>query len=130
MISMSPALPASPGHWKPKSLLDQGWPSFDCNICTSQEVHMSSPRPMLVHLSGSRDMLSQGLLDKPGGSRTAGDVKGNDTGSTQARYCQLLPLSCSSQLCGYVKFLASNFTFNPPHPFYLIFLTLSVPEVL
>lgn len=29
MISMSPALPASPGHWKPKSLLDQGWPGFD-----------------------------------------------------------------------------------------------------
>lgn len=29
MISMSPALPASLGHWKPKSLLDQGWPGFD-----------------------------------------------------------------------------------------------------
>lgn len=29
MISMSPALPASPGHWKLKSLLDQGWPGFD-----------------------------------------------------------------------------------------------------
>lgn len=29
MISVSPALPATLGHWKPKSLLDQGWPGFD-----------------------------------------------------------------------------------------------------
>lgn len=89
-----------------------------CNICTSQEVHVWSPKPMLIHLSGSRDMLAQGLLSKPGGSGTVGDAEGNVTGSMQQsttwRCCQVLPLPSSSQPCGYIKVLASNFSFNSP----------------
>lgn len=134
MISMSPALPASLGHWKSKSLLDQGWPGFDSNICTSQEVHVWSPGLMLVHLSGSRDTLAWGLLGKPGGSRTAGDAEGNDTGSLQGSTtwicCQLLPQLSPSQPYGYITVLTSNFLFNPSHLFSLGFLALllSVPK--
>lgn len=105
-----------------------------CNICTSQEVHVWSPGLMLVHLSGSRDMLAWGLLGKPGGSRTAGDAEGNDTGSLQGSTtwicCQLLPQLSPSQPYGYITVLTSNFLFNPSHLFSLGFLALllSVPK--
>lgn len=85
---------------------------------------------MLVHLSGSRDVLAQGLLGKPGGSGTAGDAEGNVIGSMQGsttwRCCQLLPLPYSSQPHGYIKVLASTFHSIPPHPFSLVFLAVSL----
>jgi len=91
---------------------------------------------MLIHLSGSRDLLAQGLPGKPGGSRTAGDAEANNAGSVQGsttwRWRQLLPLLSSSQQYGYIKILASNFSFSAPCPSFLVLLvvSLSVPKVL
>lgn len=44
MISVSPALPASPGHWKLKSLLDQGWPGFDSATSVPHKKFTCGPR--------------------------------------------------------------------------------------
>lgn len=67
------------------------------NICTSQDVHVWSHSPTLIHLSGSRDMLAWRLLGKAGGSRTAGDAEGSDTGSFAGEYhMNMLPAPTSA----------------------------------
>lgn len=98
-----------------------------CNICASQEVHVWSPGPTLVHMSGSRATLAQGLPGRLGGRGPAGDAEGNLTGSTQESTtwscCCLPPLPSSSQPCGCTEVLASNFSFSLPHIHFLHFFS-------
>lgn len=110
MISVSPALPATLGHWKPKSLLDQGWPGFDSATSVPH-------KKFTCGLPGRRS--STWVAAGPcwhrgwGGRGPAGAVRaispGSEQESTTQSCCHLLPLPSSSQPWGYVKVLSPNF---------------------
>lgn len=99
---------------------------------------MWSPGPMLIHMSGSRATLAQGLPGRLGGRGPAGDAEGNLTGSTQESTtwscCRLPPLPSSSQPRGCTEVLASNISFSHPHihflHFFLSFLQALCPKDL
>lgn len=95
MISVSPALPATLGHWKPKSLLDQGWPGFDsATSVPHKKFTCGLSRPTLIHMSGSRAVLAQGL----GGKGTSRSCEGNITRVRAGEHhTELLPPPATAQ---------------------------------
>lgn len=125
MISVSPALPATLGHWKPKSLLDQGWPGFDSATSVPH-------KKFTCGLPGRRS--STWVAAEPcwhrgwGGRGPAGAVRATSPGQSRRAPHRAAATSCRCpvlhSLGATSRFYHLIFSLNPSHPFSPVFIVI------